>query len=100
MLPVYHTTAALHRGCPVGRILFFNKVNTFKWYKERVRPVTPEHNPYDRMKALTLALQWGDSIPVGVIYRSRRPSFEVRQPVLHSDTLIGRLSGVSAPAID
>lgn len=70
----------------------FNRVNTYKWYKERIRPVTPEHDPYDRMKALALAFQWGDSIPVGIIYRSRRPGFESRQPALRSQTLIGRLS--------
>ena len=71
----------------------FNKVNTYKWYKDRVRPVPPDHDPYDRMKALELAFQWGDSIPVGIVYRSRRPGFEARQPVLSSGTLVGRLSG-------
>ena len=71
----------------------FNKVNTYAWYKERVRPVTPEHDPYDRMQALALAFQWGDAIPVGIIFRSRRPCFEARQPVLGLGTLVGRLSG-------
>lgn len=70
----------------------FNKVNTYKWYRERVRPVPPEHDPYDRMKGLALAFQWGDSIPIGVLYRSRRPGFEARQPVLHQGTLVSRLS--------
>ncbi|MFA7172026.1 MAG: 2-oxoacid ferredoxin oxidoreductase [Kiritimatiellia bacterium] len=62
----------------------FNKVNTYKWYKKRVQPVTAEHDPYDRMKALALSFQWGDSIPIGIIYRSGRPGFENRQPMLQS----------------
>jgi len=70
----------------------FNKVNTYAWYKERVRPVTPEHDPYDRMQALALAFQWGDAIPIGIIFRSRRPCFESRQPVLGQGTLVVRLS--------
>jgi 2-oxoglutarate ferredoxin oxidoreductase subunit beta len=74
----------------------FNKVNTYKWYKERVRPVPPEHDPYDRMKGLALAFEWGESIPIGIIYRSRRTSFEVRQPVLHQGTLVSRLSAPPA----
>ncbi len=71
----------------------FNPVNTYKWYKERLRPVSPQHDPYDRMKALELAFQWGDAIPVGIIYRSRRPAFEALQPVLRRGTLVGGLAG-------
>lgn len=70
----------------------FNHVNTYKWYKQRVRPITPEHDPYDRMKALDLAFQWGDAIPTGIIYRSRRPSFESRQPVLSVDSLVNSIN--------
>lgn len=69
----------------------FNQINTYKWYKERMRPIPPEHDPYDRMKALALAFQWGDSIPVGIIYRSRRASFESRQPVLRQGSLVTRI---------
>ncbi|OGV60483.1 MAG: 2-oxoacid ferredoxin oxidoreductase [Lentisphaerae bacterium RIFOXYA12_FULL_48_11] len=69
----------------------FNQINTYKWYKERMRPIPPEHDPYDRMKALALAFQWGDSIPTGIIYRSRRPSFESRQPVLRQGSLVTRI---------
>jgi len=74
----------------------FNRLNTYKWYQERVRPVAPEHNPYDRMQALALALQWGDDIPVGVLYRSHRPGFESRQPVLQAGTLAERWPSFAA----
>ncbi len=66
----------------------FNQVNTFKWYKERVRPVPEDHDPTDFDAAMRLAMTWGKTIPVGVIYRSGRPSFESRQPVLEKGTLV------------
>jgi len=66
----------------------FNRLNTFKWYKDRVRPVSGDHDPYDRTKALELALKWGDEIPIGVIFRCDRPTFESRQPALAERTLL------------
>ena len=60
----------------------FNHRNTFKWYKDRVKPVSDSHDPYDRSAALKLALTAGDELPIGVIYRCRRPSFESRLDVL------------------
>jgi 2-oxoglutarate ferredoxin oxidoreductase subunit beta len=66
----------------------FNRLNTFGWYKQRVRPVGKEHDPYDRAGALELALKWGDEIPIGVIYRCNRPTFESRLAVLAETTLV------------
>ena len=68
----------------------FNRTNTFKWYKDRVRPVGDDHDPSDRMAALQLALRWGDEIPIGILYRSTRPSFEAQQPVLQKGPLVER----------
>jgi 2-oxoglutarate ferredoxin oxidoreductase subunit beta len=65
----------------------FNKVNTYKWYKDRVRPLPASHDPRDRAAALAAALTWGDQIPVGVIYRSDRPAFEKRLGVLENGPL-------------
>ena len=44
----------------------FNTVNTYAWYKERCRPIT-HHDPSDFEAALTLALSFGETIPIGVI---------------------------------
>lgn len=68
----------------------YNKVNTYQWYRERVRPIGEEHDPYDRGKALELAFKWGDEIPIGVIYRCDRPAFESRLAVLEKGTLVGQ----------
>jgi 2-oxoglutarate ferredoxin oxidoreductase subunit beta len=36
------------------------------------------------------ALEWGERIPVGVIYRNERPTFEEHFPVLRQGPLIGQ----------
>jgi len=69
----------------------FNKVNTYKWYADRVRPVADSHDPFDRGRALELASQWGDEIPIGVIYRSGRSSFESQLPALAGPALCEQL---------
>ncbi len=68
----------------------FNKINTFQWYSERVYHLDDDHDPEDRMKAFGKALEWGDRIPIGVIYRNNRPSFESRVPILSGGTLANR----------
>jgi len=60
----------------------FNRVNTFRWYRERARPIDGSHDPRDKAKALALAMKWGDEIPVGVLYRSDRASFEAQTAAL------------------
>jgi len=65
----------------------FNKLNTFKWYKDRVQPLGDDYDPTDRLRALETALDWGDEIPVGVLYRADRPSYESKLPVLASGPL-------------
>jgi len=39
---------------------------------------------------MKLALEFGDRIPIGVIYRSDRPAFDERLSVLASGPLVGR----------
>lgn len=65
----------------------FNKLNTYQWYRERVKPIDDSHDAFDREAALALAFKWGGEIPIGVIYRSNRPSFESRLPALAAGSL-------------
>jgi len=74
----------------------FNKLNTFRWYRQRVRHVDGRHDPLDRAKALALALQWGDEIPIGVLYRGRRKSFESQLPALAAGPLAERYADTRA----
>lgn len=47
----------------------FNKVNTFAWYKQRVKALGPDYDHTDLMLALKNSIRWGDEIPVGILYR-------------------------------
>ena len=60
----------------------FNRVNTFGWYKERVQSLPDDYDPTDREAAFKTALEWGDHIPIGVLYTHERPSYEDLHPVL------------------
>ena len=68
----------------------FNKINTHKWYKERVRPLDSTYDPRDRAAAMETAFEWGETIPLGIIYRNDRPSYESRLPVLEAGPLVQR----------
>ena len=78
--------AVNHKGFSLVDILqpcvTFNKVNTYAWYGQRVYHIEPDYNPEDRVQAFQRALEWGERIPIGVIYRNHRPTFEERIPVI------------------
>lgn len=83
--------AATHRGFSLVEVLqpciSFNKVNTFSWYKQRIRNVdaAPGYDPTDRIAALAKVLSGGDEIPIGVFYESTRsPSFHEQDPTLRN----------------
>lgn len=84
--------AVEHRGFALVDILqpcvTFNRINTYEWYKERVYHIEPGHNPGDRIEAFKRSLEWGDRIPLGIIYRNDRPVLEDRIPVIKSEPLV------------
>jgi 2-oxoglutarate ferredoxin oxidoreductase subunit beta len=70
-----------HKGYALVDILqpcvTFNRKNTYDWYRERVYSLEETgYDPGDRVAAFQKALEWGDRIPLGVFYRTRRPSYE------------------------
>ncbi|HTY09121.1 MAG TPA: 2-oxoacid:ferredoxin oxidoreductase subunit beta [Candidatus Edwardsbacteria bacterium] len=65
----------------------FNKVNTYQWYKQRVYALDQTHDPRDRGAAFAKATEWGDRIPLGVIYRNDRPPLESLLPQLKHGAL-------------
>lgn len=68
----------------------FNKVNTFAWYKKRCYTLPDEYDATDWQAAMQTAVEWGDKIPLGVIYRNQRTSFEKRFSVLQRGPLVGQ----------
>ena len=68
----------------------FNTVNTFAWYEKRCSPMPAKYDPTNWDEAMKVACQWGDRIPIGVIYQNDRLSFEDHFPVLAHGPLLGR----------
>ncbi|UZP68513.1 thiamine pyrophosphate-dependent enzyme [Desulfovibrio mangrovi] len=48
----------------------FNKVNTFGWYKQRCYELGPDHDPGNWDAAMAKANEFGEHIPVGIIWRN------------------------------
>lgn len=81
------TQAIQHKGfalvdafspCPT-----FNQDQTDEYYRERTYDLPAEHDPADRVKAFTLALET-EKYPLGVIYRNPgKPSASDQQAALH-----------------
>jgi len=68
-----------HKGYALVDILqpcvSFNKVNTHKWYKDRMYNLDESYDPTNKLKAMEKAMEWGDKIPVGVLFREEKPHF-------------------------
>ena len=54
----------------------FNKKNTFAWYRERVYKLGDDYDYSNRQNAFAKSLEWGDKIPIGVLYLQRKPTFD------------------------
>ena len=83
-----------HRGFALIDILqpcvSFNRVNTFKWYSDRVYQIDDDSN-YDvanRLQAFEKAQEWGDKIPIGLLYRNQRPTLEQQIPAIAGQALV------------
>ena len=67
----------------------FNKVNTHAWYKERCTELDSSHDPHDWESAMGLSRQWGESIPVGILYQNKdREPFQNHFQTLKSGPLM------------
>jgi 2-oxoglutarate/2-oxoacid ferredoxin oxidoreductase subunit beta len=82
-----------HRGFAIIDILqpcvSFNHKNTFQWYKERVYKLEDERfDPGNKKAALEKALEWGERIPIGIIYEENLPVYEDQLPALSKSPLV------------
>jgi len=84
--------AVNHKGFALIDILqpcvSFNKINTFEWYRERVYKLPDDYNPEDRFLAFQKSLEWGERIPIGVIYKTKKPTLEEQIPVIKNLSLV------------
>jgi 2-oxoglutarate/2-oxoacid ferredoxin oxidoreductase subunit beta len=76
----------------------FNKQNTFEWFRKRVYKLEDKgHDPADFHAAMDRALEWGEKIPIGLLYRNPnpRPSLDLQDPGLQAGPLVGQPVTVS-----
>jgi len=73
--------AFLHKGYALVDIfqpcVVFNKVNTYKWFKENTYELDSTYDASNIREAIIKALE-NDPIPIGIFYRSESPTFEER----------------------
>jgi len=87
--------AIMHRGYALVDCLqpcvTYNKVNTYDWYRSRSYKVE-EDASYDRTNrehAWQKAQEWGDRIPIGILYEStERPTYEEQVTALKDGPLV------------
>ncbi len=83
-----------HRGFALLDILqpcvTFNRKNTYQWYRDRVYKLEEEngYDPGDKVAAFAKAQEWGDRIPIGLIYKEARPVYEEQLPALKEMPLV------------
>lgn len=66
----------------------FNKINTFQWYSKRVYKLDETHDITDKMKAMEKAMEWGDRIPLGILYKQEKPVFNDKVEFLKGDQVL------------
>lgn len=83
-----------HKGFALIDILqpcpSFNHKNTYGWYRERVYKLEEEANydPSNKVAAFDKAQEWGERIPIGIIYRKELLTFEEQLPALSKGPLV------------
>jgi 2-oxoglutarate ferredoxin oxidoreductase subunit beta len=84
--------AIKHRGYALVDILqpcvSFNKVNTFQWYSNRVYKVEEGYDATNKLKAMEKAMEWGDRIPIGILYKEDKKTFNDKIDFLKGDQVL------------
>ena len=87
--------AIQHKGFALIDVLqpcvVFNHKNTYAWYRERVYKLEESgYSPDDKLAAFEKALEWGERIPIGVVYKEDRATFEEQLPASSKGPLVGQ----------
>ena len=68
----------------------FNRASAYDFYNKRVYKLEDEeYDPQDRTAAWAKAQEWGEHIPIGIVYRSEPvPTYEEQVPALKAGPLV------------
>jgi 2-oxoglutarate/2-oxoacid ferredoxin oxidoreductase subunit beta len=73
----------------------YNKLNTFDFFRQRVYKLeSAGHDPTNIVAAWQRSLEWGDKIPIGLFYRTERPTYEDLEEVLAAGPLVYQPTGL------
>jgi 2-oxoglutarate ferredoxin oxidoreductase subunit beta len=81
----------------------YNKLNTYTWFKERIYKLgdeAPDRDPTDLSDAMSTAMEFGDRIPIGLIYKVDKPTYEDSEPVLLDGPLVKQSLGIKKALFD
>ena len=97
--------AIAHRGFSLIDVfspcVTFNKLNTYAWFKERVYKLEDEgHDTGDMDAALQKSFEFGDKIPLGLLYREERPIYDDSEPILQQGPLVDQPLGLDKETFD
>jgi len=67
----------------------FNQLTTYNWYRERIYKLDKNnHDPEDLKKALEKSFELEERIPIGIIYKTIRPTYTDCLPQLSKEILV------------
>lgn len=85
------TAALKHKGFSFIDVfspcVTFNKLNTYDYFRKRVQKLT-DNDVTDFQQAYKYAEQWGDSIPIGILYQVEQERYDQVDPVVSKGPLI------------
>src|SRR3989454_2071399 len=80
----------------------YNKINTYPWFKQRVYKLEQEqgYDVGDPVHAVQKAMEWGDRIPIGLLYKDEQPTYEDSEPALRKGPLAHQPLGLDKETFD
>src|SRR5947209_2008200 len=80
----------------------YNKLNTYPWFKERVYRLEddPGYDSRNLMAAIEKSYEWGDRIPLGLVFQAERPIYEDSEPVMQDGPVVDQPIGLSHELFD
>ena len=66
----------------------FNKLNTYAWYSSRIYELDESHDTGDLAKAMALATEFGDRIPIGVLYEMPLEDYHSKHAALRDGQVL------------
>lgn len=86
--------AVKHRGFSLIDVFqpctTYNKIQTALWYRQNIYKLEDDksYNPEDKMAAYAKAYEWTPKIPVGVLYKVDKPTYEDGLPQIKDTPLV------------